>query len=197
MVGPSLSHYLKFRHFTIFTDHKPLLNCISIDPKKDGSGKRTRWALELSSYDFTIKYKAGKHHLDADSLSRAVHADVPSKDPRDDDDLVVLGATSQMEVLIAEINVNDELLQRLRGAQHSDGDISKTMEALKDPDRMKGTLSGQGVHRFFIRKRFSLVVQDGLLYNNSRTPTETIGQLVIPPSMINEILNRAHGDYPS
>ena len=191
------SHYLKFRPFTIYTDHKPLLNCINIDPKKDGSGKRTRWALELSSYDFVIKHKSGKRHLDADSLSRAVHADAPSQDPRDDDDLVVLGATSQTEVPIAEINANNELSQRLRDAQKADVDISQTVEALNDPDSMWTKLKEKGVHRFFRRKRRNLVVRDGLLYSNYRSPTESFSQLVIPTSMIDDILNRAHGDYRS
>ena len=62
------SHYLKFKPFVITTDHKPLLTCINIDPKKDGTGKRTRWVLELSSYEFTIKHKSGKKHSDSDSL---------------------------------------------------------------------------------------------------------------------------------
>ena len=88
----TFSHYLKFRPFTVFTDHRPLLTCLSTDPKKDATGKRTRWALELSGYDFSLKYKPGKRHGDADALSRATHGDPPYADPRDADDLVLLGA---------------------------------------------------------------------------------------------------------
>ena len=63
-------------------------------------------------YDFLIKHKSGKRHSDADSLSRATHADDPKDDPRDGDDLVVFGAAIQMEVPMAENNVNEDLMIR-------------------------------------------------------------------------------------
>ena len=106
-------HYLRFKHFTIFTDHKPLLALMTIDTRKDASGKRTRWALELSSYDFTIKYKAGSKHGDADALSRADHADEPSGDPRDEEDLVTLGACEYGEAAAFELVANEELRLRI------------------------------------------------------------------------------------
>ena len=103
----SFAHYLRFRPFTVYTDHRPLLSCIGVDPKKDASGKRTRWALELQTYKFEIKHKLGKQHGDADALSRAEHADEPSSDPRDDDDLVILGAMVQGEVYVAKLTANN------------------------------------------------------------------------------------------
>ena len=174
-----------------------MLTCINIDPKKDGTGKRTRWALELSSYNFTIKHKSGKKHSDSDSLSRAVHADEPSTDPRDQDDLVVLGATSQAEVPIAEINVNGELLQQLRDAQKAEDDIRMTIEALKNPATMKNVLLNKGVHRWYRKYYRRLVVRDGLLYDFPWTETGKHARVIIPNSMVNEILNRAHGDEKS
>ena len=191
------SHYLCFNPFEIHTDHKPLLTCVNIDPSKDGTGKRTHWALELSSYNFVIKHKSGKRHNDADSLSRAVHADPPAEDPRDRDDLVILGATAQVEVPIAELNVNEETQQRLREAQKGDGDIAKAIEYLANPNETRALLRQAGVHRWYFRKQRVFVVKDGLLYCSFRTKTEQQSQLVIPNSMIYEILNRAHGDYRS
>jgi hypothetical protein len=51
------SHYLRFRKFTLITDHQPLLSCLSVDTKKDATGKRTRWSLELNSYEFELKHE--------------------------------------------------------------------------------------------------------------------------------------------
>ena len=61
-----------------------------------------QWAIELNTYDFKInfkiKYCSGKKYGDADAISRADHADEPAHDPRDDDDLVILGVLSQSDV---------------------------------------------------------------------------------------------------
>jgi hypothetical protein len=40
--------------------------------KKDVKGRLARWILTLSEYDFTIKYRRGKDHTNADSISRMI-----------------------------------------------------------------------------------------------------------------------------
>ena len=62
-----LRHYLYGRHFTIVTDHKPLVWLHSI---KDPSSRLWKWRLKLSEYDFNISYKSGKTNYVADALSR-------------------------------------------------------------------------------------------------------------------------------
>ena len=51
--------YLAGRHFTIVTDHKPLVGSTNIDPASDPTGRRARWAIELSTYDFDIVHCGG------------------------------------------------------------------------------------------------------------------------------------------
>jgi hypothetical protein len=59
------SVYLTARHFTLYTDHRPLTHLSTIH-------KRTlnRLQMLMNEYDFTIKYKKGEDNCVADALSR-------------------------------------------------------------------------------------------------------------------------------
>ena len=64
--------YLYGRPFTLYTDRKPLT---TIFGEKKGiptlaAARLQRWALLLSAYTYTIKYKPMQHHSNADGFSR-------------------------------------------------------------------------------------------------------------------------------
>ena len=59
--------YLFGRHFTLVTDHKPL-ECI-YSPRSRPSARIERWVLRLQSFDYKVRYIAGKDNC-ADALSR-------------------------------------------------------------------------------------------------------------------------------
>lgn len=59
--------YLYGRKFVVVTDHRPLVSLFS---HKNPSSKLTRIRLDLSDYDFEIRYKQGKINTNADALSR-------------------------------------------------------------------------------------------------------------------------------
>ena len=65
-------NFIYGRPFLIESDHRPLMFLFG---DKSGipplaSSRIQRWALTLSSYNYTIRYKAGKHIGHADALSR-------------------------------------------------------------------------------------------------------------------------------
>jgi transposase InsO family protein len=62
-------HYLYGVKFTVRTDHSSLVWLTNF---KDPEGMLARWITSLEVYDFEIKHRRGKEHVNADSLSRRV-----------------------------------------------------------------------------------------------------------------------------
>ena len=73
-------HYLRDSQFTIVTDHRPLLALRKLDLTADYTGKRARWVLELDPLNWSIQYKPGNKHSNADSMSRYPHDNVSEHD---------------------------------------------------------------------------------------------------------------------
>ena len=75
--------YLFGRHFTLFTDHKPLI--YSFHPHRSvpqmASACIQHWSLILGAYSYDIHYRPGKDHGNADSLSRLPLPDYPKQVP--------------------------------------------------------------------------------------------------------------------
>jgi hypothetical protein len=69
--------YLYGRHFTVLTDHKPLLGLLGENKSVPimASPRVQRWSLPLGGYDYQLQYRAGTSHSNADSLSRLPLAD--------------------------------------------------------------------------------------------------------------------------
>jgi len=60
-------HYLLGRRFSVRTDHQALKWLFSL---KEPRGRIARWLEILSTYDFSIQYRPGKKHGNADGMSR-------------------------------------------------------------------------------------------------------------------------------
>ena len=73
--------YLLGKPFTVQTDHRSLewLNRL-----KDTNARLTRWSLELQSYSFTVRHRAGRANANADGLSRAHDPNATTLSPEKD-----------------------------------------------------------------------------------------------------------------
>ena len=64
--------YLYGLHFTVYTDHKPLLGLFGKNKSIPtmAAERIKRWALMLAAYEYTIQYRKGTENANADALSR-------------------------------------------------------------------------------------------------------------------------------
>ena len=83
------STYLRGRHFTLETDHRPLVWLRSMASRNN---KLARMAIDLSEYDFNVIHIKGVENTDADALSRievaAIGFDELASEQEADDHLV-------------------------------------------------------------------------------------------------------------
>ena len=102
--------YICGRKFTLYTDHKPLIHIFNESKSVPAmaSARLQRWALTLSAYTYTIKYKSGKQQGNADALSRFPLADVPTSVPTPAETIAVLEHLSTIPLTTAKIKLQTE-----------------------------------------------------------------------------------------
>lgn len=134
--------YIAGRKVTFVTDHQPLLGILG--PQKPTaqvlSPRMTRWCIKLSAYDYSIIYRRGKNHQNADALSR-----LPLQERLDEPwppgDVLLFEALSRPPLTAAEIarlTQQDSIMQRLYKAVQ-DGTVEKLTGDEFAPYRRRAT----------------------------------------------------------
>ena len=144
--------YLWGRHFTLVTDHSALRWLHTMKDTVDGgpASRLTRWSLRLQEFDFEVEHKPGKHHHDADAVSRLVSAvdtaiDAPRRPSSDAHHLIACGRLVDKWLAVSDVpDPNDlpalrhELTQYVIGATRTMPPELQTFECLvatpSDPD---------------------------------------------------------------
>ena len=169
--------YLAGRRFHIQSDHKPLEYLF-----KETKGVPTlacahlqRWALTLGAYDYSITYKPGPRHCNADMLSRLPLPSTPDSIP------VPMETIMAMEMLCASIPVQakqlkqwtdkDPLLSKVRSK------VQTGWEDTQDPD-----------WKPYQKIKLELSIQEGCLLRGSR--------VVVPPQGLPQIVEQLHEGHP-
>ncbi len=64
--------YLYGRHFTLVTDHKPLITILElkIGLPSLAAARLQRWTILLSAYQYQVEFRPTLNHSNADGLSR-------------------------------------------------------------------------------------------------------------------------------
>ena len=170
--------YLWGREFTIYTDHRPLIQIFNEQKPvpQMASPRMQRWSLLLAGYKYHIVYKAGNTIPHADALSRL-------PDPT--------AAIPQVVPVPGDIYYNLSMLKtslvtcsNIRRSTERDPILSKVMRYTRDgfPEKT----SDISLQPYFTRKR-ELSIQDGCLLWGTR--------VVIPPKERTDLLNMLHENH--
>lgn len=169
-------HYLVGRHFVILSDHKPLQHIFQSTSGVPtlASARIQRWALILGTYNYTIEYKPGPAHANADVFSRLPLPDCPQNVPIPGETILVLNMLNALPVTAAQIRqwtARDPTLSQVRlmlssGWQH-------TSQSELAP---------------YSQRQTELSLHDGCVLWGSR--------VVIPPPGRERILDELHEGHP-
>ncbi|KAI8493132.1 hypothetical protein Bbelb_291360 [Branchiostoma belcheri] len=179
--------YLAGHHFTVITDHKPL---VGLSPKlisHDPTGRRARWAIELSTYQFNITYRAGKSHDNADAMSRrppTVRDTTPSASinqsglpGRDPTTTPTAEGPTPTVAAAADLDISEVLRwKRHRRGRPPFNDIQH-----------KGRYLKSLWHQYP-----NLTVKGGILYRRWRPASRLLHQRVAPRALVPAILREMH-----
>ena len=166
--------YLYGQRFIVVTDNEPITY---LKTMKDPRGRLARWLQEICSFDFEICYKPGKHHKDADALSR--HPEHLSATPR---------------IVAATFLGSDE--DRLKQAQQADPVISCVLDQLAT-GKAPGAVGEwrKGALRSFRRIWSQLKLSQGILVRLRHSDKKELS--VLPTSLRKEALCHLHDDPTS
>lgn len=169
------------RHFTLITDHKPL---ISIFGSKKGipvytANRLQRWATMLLDYNFSIKYQPGSKIGQADALSRLI-----SSNQKVPEDRVIAAISVEPEVVsglvstVRALPVTSEMIQEATAA---DPILQKVLHF--HSTSWPNICTDQKLQPFF-QRRSSLSEIDGILLFAER--------VVVPFELQNRVLKQFH-----
>lgn len=161
--------YLYGSPFTIVTDHHALCWLSSL---KDPSGRLGRWSLKLQGFDFTVVFKSGKRHLDADSLSRCpLHTLTSVEEP----------VNQQQRDSLAVLDSVD-----MSAEQHSDLSLVPILNYLSSPT--------SDVPSSIKRRAALFTVRNSILYRRNYDPHGRQWLLVIPRQLQKSVIQANHDD---
>ena len=172
--------YIYGRHFSLVTDHKPLESLFNEKKATPpmAAARIQRWALTLAAYNYSIEYKPGPEHANADALSRLPLPVSPPTTPLPAETVFAMELLNSTPVSVNEIRTGTRcdpiLSQVIKFVQHGWPNHNSD-EALKP---------------YFTRKD-ELSVQDGCLLWGNR--------VVVPPkerARVVEELHETHWNLP-
>ena len=168
--------YLFGRRFTITSDHKPLRYLFKEDSATPplASARIQRWALTLGGYDYTIEYKPGESHSNADFLSRLPLPDAPETVP----------VPQEIISLVETLDSSPVTSKQIKQWTHKDPTLAKVSDLLCQGRLNKHSTGVEPYHQM----ANELSVHDGCILRGSRVVVPSVGR--------NAVLEMLHEGHP-
>ena len=165
--------YLFGRHFEILSDHKPLQHMFhaSKGTPTMASARLQRWSIALGAYDYTLRYKPGPNHGNADMLSRLPVDPAPTTVPEPMEQMEMLSTTPLTAAQIKQWSRRDPIIAKVMDSVLHGGQYATTPQFKPYHDRKE-----------------ELSVHDGCLLWGSR--------VIIPPAGRQKALELFHSGHP-
>lgn len=179
--------YLLGRHFTLLTDHKPLL---SIFGSKKGiplhtANRLQRWALTMLNYDFDIQHVSTNDFGCADMLSRLIDR---TNQPEEEYVIAALTLEEDMSSILSDATEKVPVaFPALQKATSTNATLQTVIKHIRDgwPACSKNLTTA--VQPYFHRRE-SLSVVDGCVMFGDR--------IVVPETFRQKILHQFHRGHP-
>nr|XP_057913595.1 uncharacterized protein LOC131107503 [Doryrhamphus excisus] len=193
--------YLLGNKCVVYTDNNPLSHLSSAKL----AATEQRWAAQLASFDFELKYRSGRSNRNADALSRQ-HLPAPP-----DVETMLPGTAMpqpleqalrlrKVEVTQASVAVMPQRsAPELHALQQADPVIQELLEfwqRKQRPTREERAQLSQSALAL-LRQWDRLVEKDGVLYRQVFRPdgAEAMLQLLLPSALCKEVLTKVHQEH--
>ena len=210
-VTDKFSDYLYGHAFAVMTNNNPLTYVLS-SAKLDATGHR--WLAALPTFNFAIRYRAGKTNKDADALSRLPKILQQPQDEHSETTLSTSAVRAICEVITQQpvfeslclsmqeaddrmsvCDLGDLTQVDVRRAQRKDPYISKFFNYVTQKIRPKPDKIGQDPESLrFVREFDKLQIIRGALYRVTDKEGQKCRQIVMPKEHRQLVLRMLHDD---
>ena len=153
--------YLYGRRFTLRTDHQALIGLLN--KAKEMTGKLARWWCELSLYNYSLVYRPGTAHGNADGLSRQPQFEEEGDNPAE---INCLSDAPAEPVDIIQLQRNDPITSCIissilgRAVEAPDGSVLADDDYWKHFKRHRGRYSIKG--EILLMDKYAVMPRSGL-----------------------------------
>lgn len=167
-------------HFTIETDHKPLIPILNNKQLIEMSPRIQNMRMKLLKYSFTATHVPGKEMEDADALSRSPHT------PAVDDNKVDEEVLYHIEEVIKSMPASTEYLGKVREATKNDQELQQLQNQMRKGWPNSKQQCPKSIQPYW-DSRYDMTEIDGLMVKGRR--------IIVPKPLRSSTLNRLHSAH--
>ena len=180
------NQYLSGRHFTILTDHKPLLTIFGPDKSLPVMSlqRLQRWALLLMGHDYDIRYRSSAEHSNADALSRLPAGTDVAFDREEEVDTITAEVQQIATEVINEFPITSKLVEE---CTKKDKVLSQVANFVRNGWPTSGPECKMDALKPYINAQMEICEVNGVLLRDCR--------LIVPQELQSKVITLLHQSH--